>query len=273
MKSDIINFLKSDKGNENKKKGVCKILEKFGDVDFENPDKVFEEFEKLDISPATKRTYFGVVSYAIGKLTGSVYEEGQNKPKAMSDLHKKYNDIYTEKTKEIILLNPKKKINIIDPPIINDNDSNEVKYNKFLLKLFLQYPPLRKQDYFQIDLKNSGDDRNYYKDGIFVFNKLEKVNRKSFITLSSEDKILFDSIRGDRAFLINHTFNLERISKEFCGNSFNWQNLRTMYLTRKNEEFATNGRSFHSNVKEMIEICSKMNTTIQLFIDFYCRNE
>ena len=42
----IIELLKNDRGNENKKKGVCKILEKFGDVDFNNPDKVFEEFEK-----------------------------------------------------------------------------------------------------------------------------------------------------------------------------------------------------------------------------------
>ena len=132
---------------------------------------------------------------------------------------------------------------------------------------------MRKQDYFQIDLKNSGDDRNYYKDGIFVFNKLEKINRKSSITLSNEDKDLFETIKGNRAFLLNHTFNLERISKELCGESFNWQNLRTMYLTRKNIEYATNGKSFHSNLKEMIKICEQMNTSILQFILFYCRNE
>lgn len=157
-------------------------------------------------------------------------------------------------------MNPKKTINIINPPIINDTkfvsvSFNEVKFHKFLLKLFLDHPPLRKNDYYYIDLQNSGDDRNYYKDGVFYFNKLEKVNRQSSITLSNEDKELFDSIRGDRAFLLNHTFNLERVSKEFCGEFFTWQNLRTMYLTKKNAEYATNGKSFHSNLIELIDIC------------------
>jgi hypothetical protein len=275
MKQDIINLLKNETTNKTKKKSLMNFLKNLDkDLDFENPKEVFDYFSTLNKAQSTTSVNFGIISFCIGKLTGSVYEEGKNSPIEFSDLHRRYNELYMSSKRKIQEENPLKQIDIIEPPIVNDSDSNEVKYEKFVLKLFLDYPPLRKTDYEMVDLKCEGEDRNYYKEGVFYFNKLVKVNRKVEIVLNDNDRELFEKIRGDRVYLLkNKNFCLESVSLKHCGQSVCFMNLRTMYLTRKNEEYATNGKSFHSNLKDMINICSQMNTGIEDFLKYYCRNE
>ena len=271
-KTDIIKFLESETINRNKKISVARIL-KTVYVDFENTGEVFKIFKNNNLSHSSCITYFSSISHAIGKISGSEYEQGKNRPIKLSELHTRYNNFYKKLKEEVEKENCKKKISIVEIPIINDTDTNNEKYEKFLLKLFLTYPPLRKEDYMTIDLKFGNNSRNYYKEGVFVFNKLQKVNRKVNIELDKNDRDVFESLIHNKDYLLSSDFNLPEISKKYCGVVLNFQNLRTIFLTRKNQDFENNGKSFHSNLKEMIGICEKMNTTINQFIGYYCRNE
>jgi hypothetical protein len=121
MKQDIINFLKNETTNKTKKTAVMNFLINMDkNLNFENPKEVFDYLSSLNKAKSTTSVNFGIISFCIGKLTGSVYEEGKNSPIEFSDLHRKYNDLYMTSKIQIHEHNPLKKINIIKAPIIND---------------------------------------------------------------------------------------------------------------------------------------------------------
>ena len=122
-----------------------------------------------------------------------------------------------------------------------ENEVNQIEdiRDKFTLKLLLEYPVLRRQDYVNIKVKDYDEEvDNYYCDHKIVFNKLVKVPNKTTIEFRKEDFELVDTYITtckNTLFDLNADWLCEKVKKmttKYLGEAFNFQDLRTLYANK-----------------------------------------
>lgn len=154
------------------------------------------------------------------------------------------------------------------------NQIEDVK-DKFTLKLLLEYPTLRRNDYLDIKVKDYDEEvDNYYCDYKIIFNKLVKVPNKTTIEFRKEDFEIVDKYIetcNEKLFEMSGDWLTEivkRITKKYLGETFNFQDLRTL--------FANKALSRCESPKEVLEVqretAKSMNHSANVNAKFYLKD-
>ncbi len=145
---------------------------------------------------------------------------------------------------------------------------------KLLYTLLLEYPVLRRGDYYSILFQNYNPETdNYYdrKSGRLVFNSLVKIPLKPgmihYINLRPADKTLFNKFKGSR--LVSGSLSVwEKRIKEINKNIFDIDGTFGIWRKITYTDFS---QEFFNELNRFLKVAQSQNHTLNSIISYYLR--